>query len=175
MVFAPPRRAPEEGFFSWRESYGDKAMIEKYGWSTRVVLKYLLFQIPGWILLILILLMADHWLDLRKLTMLSIVILWISKDLIMFPFVWRAYDQNSQRIVYRMIGERAVVKERLSPSGYVQVHGELWRAELMPDTTAVEKGRMVRVREVRGLTLIVQPETLVVPRMEGNAPKGAYP
>ncbi len=78
----------------------------------------------------------------------------------MFPFVRKAYDHDPLKpAAYRMIGRRAVARERLSPSGYVQVHGELWRAELMPGTAAVEKGRPVRVVEIRGLTLLVQPES----------------
>ena len=98
--------------------------------------------------------------DLSTGTMVTITLFWMGKDMVMFPFVWRAYDQDpSKDSTYRMIGERAVVKENLSPRGYVQVHGELWQAELIPGTTAtVEKGQPVKVREVRGLTLFVQPE-----------------
>jgi membrane protein implicated in regulation of membrane protease activity len=128
------------------------------GWSARILFRYLLLQFPGWLLVILILLSIDLWIDLPTWVMFFGVFLWIAKDALMFPFVWRAYDPTPQGIAFRMIGERAFVKENLSPSGYVQVHGELWQAELLPDEPAVEKGRKVRIRDVRGLTLIVQPE-----------------
>jgi len=137
----------------------NETSAEKDGWSTRAVLRYTSFQLPGWLLLILMLLLVDRWVDLSTWTMAAITFLWIGKDLVMFPFVWRAYDPNPSKIAaYRMIGERAVAKERLSPAGYVQVYGELWQAELMSGTTAVEKGQSVRVLEVKGLTLFVQPE-----------------
>jgi membrane protein implicated in regulation of membrane protease activity len=129
---------------------------EKDGWSTRVALRYTLLQLPGWALLILILLLIDRRIDIPAWIMALVVALWIGKDVVMFPFVWRAYDQAPSRIMYRMVGERAVAKENLSPHGYVQLHGELWQAEVMPGAAPVEKGRKVRVRDVRGLTLLVQ-------------------
>ena len=138
----------------------DKARAEKDGGPTRAVaLRYVFLQLPGWILMILMLLLLDRWFDLSTWTMLAIVVFWMAKDMVMFPFVWRAYDQNPSRVAaYGMIGERAVAEERLCPSGYVQVHGELWHAELMSGTVTVEKGQSVRVQEIRGLTLLVQPE-----------------
>jgi len=136
----------------------DREKAEKDVWSARIALRYASMQLPGWMLLILMLLLVDRWIDLSIWTMLAITAFWIGKDIVMFPFVWRAYDQSPSRIAgYRMVGERAVVKERLSPSGYVQVHGELWKAELMPGTATIEEGRIVRVQEVRGLTLLVRP------------------
>jgi membrane protein implicated in regulation of membrane protease activity len=38
----------------------------------------------------------------------------------------------------------------------VRIGAELWRAELAPGSPAVESGALVRVREVRGLTLVVE-------------------
>jgi membrane-bound serine protease (ClpP class) len=58
-----------------------------------------------------------------------------------------------------MIGARGIAQERLAPSGYVLVGRELWRAEMMEPGSAVEKGEAVRVREIKGLTLMVERET----------------
>lgn len=137
----------------------DNARREMDTWSTGTILKYTSLQFPSWLLLVLLLLLVDRWIDISPWTMAAVIALWIGKDIVMFPFVWRAYDPNPSRTaVYGMIGEKAIVKERLSPTGYVQVRGELWRAELPPGATAVEKGQTVRVLEVKGLTLLVQPE-----------------
>ena len=57
-----------------------------------------------------------------------------------------------------MIGERAIVRERLAPSGYVKVRGELWRAEKSGDGPAIESGQPVRVVKREGLTLFVEEE-----------------
>jgi membrane-bound ClpP family serine protease len=57
-----------------------------------------------------------------------------------------------------MIGERGVAKEKLVPSGYVQIHGELWRAEKIGEGPPIEEGQPVRVKKMQGLTLLVVPE-----------------
>jgi len=136
----------------------EKAKPEREVWSGRIFLRYLLFQLPGWTLLVLILVLVKDWLNLSTPIMLGIIALWVTKDLVMFPFLWRAYDPNPERTSYRLVGERAVAQERFSPRGYVQVHGELWQAELTNPEAVVEKGQVVKIHEVRGLTLLVQPD-----------------
>ncbi len=56
-----------------------------------------------------------------------------------------------------MVGARGTAKEPLTPSGYVQVRGELWKAELAEGGQPVEEGDPVQVQKIRGLTLIVRP------------------
>jgi membrane protein implicated in regulation of membrane protease activity len=51
-----------------------------------------------------------------------------------------------------------MAKDRLSPTGYVLVRGELWRGEVERGYPAIEAGAPVRVQRVRGLTLLVRPE-----------------
>jgi membrane-bound ClpP family serine protease len=84
--------------------------------------------------------------------------LWVVKDVVLFPFVWRSYEQDRYADANTMIGLRGIVKDRLAPSGYVEVHGELWWAEVVQGAPYVESGGAVRVTEIRGLTLIVQPD-----------------
>jgi membrane-bound ClpP family serine protease len=54
-----------------------------------------------------------------------------------------------------MLGERGETMTRLAPGGHVRVHGEIWEALLIDRTTPVERGRSVRVRGIKGLTLLV--------------------
>lgn len=56
-----------------------------------------------------------------------------------------------------MVGAQGIAEERLAPSGYVRVHGELWQGELMGGDPPIDGGQAVRVQEVHGLTLFVQP------------------
>jgi membrane-bound ClpP family serine protease len=58
-----------------------------------------------------------------------------------------------------MIGERGVAKERLAPAGYVQIHGELWRAVKIDDGPPIEMGQSVKIVKMDGLTLFVEPVT----------------
>lgn len=52
-----------------------------------------------------------------------------------------------------LLGEIAMAQQPLSPHGQVLVRGELWQAE---SDTPVNSGDLVRVRAVRGLTLLVE-------------------
>jgi membrane-bound serine protease (ClpP class) len=57
-----------------------------------------------------------------------------------------------------MIGLVGVAQTDLNPTGEVLVHGELWRART---AERIPQGARVRVREIEGLTLVVDsvPET----------------
>lgn len=54
-----------------------------------------------------------------------------------------------------MIGEIGESLEDLNPVGYVRVHGEIWNAETLAGLIA--KGSKIKVNEVKGLKLIVEP------------------
>ncbi len=55
-----------------------------------------------------------------------------------------------------LCGATGVVRAALSPEGYVFVAGELWRARSL--TGNVPQGTIVRVVDVEGLTITVEPE-----------------
>jgi membrane protein implicated in regulation of membrane protease activity len=87
----------------------------------------------------------------------TIVVLWLAKDAILFPFVWRSYDR-SRPSVHSLVGTEGTVEERLAPAGYVRIRGELWQAERMGTDSPIEKGAIVRIEGIRGLTLLVVPK-----------------
>ena len=123
----------------------------------RVILRYGLFQIPGLVLLILFLVIAKRIFDLQTWLMVSLVLVWVAKEVILFPFTWRAYDLDRSGPIHPMIGSRGIARERLAPSGYVLIRGERWRAEVMGGRSPIERGESVQVCAGRGLTLLVQP------------------
>lgn len=49
-----------------------------------------------------------------------------------------------------LIGQQAEVIEAINPTGYVRLHGEIWKATA---PTAARKGEVVQVIGVKGLTL----------------------
>ena len=65
-----------------------------------------------------------------------------------------------------LIGETGVVKTPLTPTGRIQVHGELWFARCR---TPLATGQRVRVTAVDGLTLEVEPE-VSAPGSQGITP-----
>jgi membrane protein implicated in regulation of membrane protease activity len=127
----------------------------KIRWQT--ALRYVVFQIPSWGLLILILIGIGRWVDLPTWVTGTIVALWLAKDAVLFPFVWRSYDRKRSS-VHSLVGTEGEVEERLAPSGYVRVHGELWHAQIMEKDPPIEKGKIIRIKGMRGLTLLVVPE-----------------
>lgn len=128
-------------------------------WPLGALVKYALLQVPGIAMVVVAVILARHWLDLPTWIAVVAISTWVVKDIALFPFVWRAYDKTRPGDPYSMIGARGIAQERLAPSGYVLVGRELWRAEMMEPGSAVEKGEAVRVREIKGLTLMVERET----------------
>ena len=130
----------------------------KRRWSRRVVIKYTLLQLPALVFLALILYLIRLWVQMPAWLIWGMVGLWVVKDVILFPFVWRSYDQDRLGDANSMVGLHGVAKDRLAPSGYVEVHGEMWQAKVMEGAPPVQSGESIRVRGIRGLTLIVQPD-----------------
>jgi membrane-bound serine protease (ClpP class) len=78
---------------------------------------------------------------------------------ISFGLAWIALRARRGKVLtgpQAMIGGTAVVRTPLCPTGQVEIRGELWQASLRgQDSLAV--GSLVSVRDLDGLTLIVEP------------------
>ena len=118
--------------------------------------KYVLLQLPGLALTVLVLLLLDHWLQFSGLLFWGIVVAWVAKDAILFPFVWRAYESENPAKGQDLIGKTAVAEEFLAPAGYVRVGAELWSARL-EEVERVPAGTKLVVTAMHGLTLTVRP------------------
>jgi membrane protein implicated in regulation of membrane protease activity len=127
----------------------------KKPWSSRIIGKYVLLQLPAIAVLVVLLVIVKRWIDLPSWFTWGLICLWIAKDIALFPLTWRAYDQDRAKAVSSMVGARGIAEERLNPSGYTRVGGELWQAEVVDDAPPIEMGEVVRVRGIRGLTLLV--------------------
>jgi membrane protein implicated in regulation of membrane protease activity len=130
----------------------------KRQWSFRALVKFILLQLPLLVFLPLVLLFIRQWVEIPLWLIWGLVALLIIKDIIMFPRVWRSYDQSRPGDGTSIIGMRGIVKDRLAPTGYIQVRGELWRAEITEGESPIERGKGVRVTGIDGLTLLVQQE-----------------
>jgi membrane-bound ClpP family serine protease len=127
------------------------------GFKGRTLLRYTLFQIPDLILLSLGVAAAVRWWGLPVLAAYGLVALWLVKDVIMFPILRVAYESESGSGVDAIRGALGVVTQSLAPVGYVRLGSELWKAELVSGCGPVAEGSAIRVVEVHGLTLIVEP------------------
>ena len=135
--------------------------------TLKVMLRYALIQVPGTVLLVLVILLIDRWWVTVPLWLgLGIVGLAIVKDLVLFPLLWRSYAGSDPDDPSSMIGRRGIVIGRLDPEGYVRVRGELWWAEADVNDHPVEEGRRVAVVGVSGLKLYVRTD------LHGNGTAG---
>jgi len=133
-------------------------MLEKTPWKSRIFLRYLLYQIPGWSLWTLLLLILQQVFVFPWWLVPGALAVWVFKDLVLFSYVWMAYDIHSppKRPIPT---SRGVVVKTLSPEGYIRIEGELWRAETAERGRVILPGETVTVEEVRGLTLLVRPDS----------------
>ncbi len=129
------------------------------GSRNRTIVRYTLFQIPALILLGLGVAAAVRWWDLSVFTAYGVVAVWIAKDVIMYPILRIAYEAGGSSGVDGIHGALGVVTQPLVPSGYVRLGSERWKAELVCGSETVSVGSAIRVVELRGLTLIVEPVT----------------
>jgi membrane protein implicated in regulation of membrane protease activity len=132
--------------------------IQKLHWTPRLVARYAVLQLPAQALVVLTLLLVRPWVDLPSWFFWGFIICWVLKDVILFPFVWHAYDWHRSGRGDSMEGLRGQAVEPLAPSGYVRVRGELWRAEVSGGRGPVEAGQAILVRGSRGLTLLVEAD-----------------
>jgi membrane protein implicated in regulation of membrane protease activity len=119
-------------------------------------IRYTLLQVPGWILTGIVC-TGLWWAGLLGGWAVAVLVaVWIGKDALLYPLVRRAYEPAEPPWA-RLIGARAIARQALAPTGYVELHGQLWRAELLHDGS-ISPGEAVRVQAVEGLTLRVVAE-----------------
>src|SRR4030067_2988149 len=100
----------------------------------RIVQRYALYQIPDIAILVLILFVLHQWVGLSLGLFIGLVSLCIVKYVLVFSFVWSAYDKPRPGDVTSLIGTQGIAEELLDPSGYIREHGELWRARVLAKT-----------------------------------------
>lgn len=140
------------GGIGWYHQTG--RIMKKDRWISRAARRYLVLQLPGAVLFVIVLILVRRWADLPAWLFFLLVALWVGKDGVLFPFVRKAYDPPEDR--NPMIGALGVAEDRLAPSGYVRIGGELWKAHIPGSRNAIDRGESVRVTDVEGLTLIVE-------------------
>jgi membrane protein implicated in regulation of membrane protease activity len=121
-----------------------------------VFAKYVLLEIPGWLIAATVLTLGTRYWDLSPGLAIVLFALWVAKDFALYPVLRIAYEDGSPNATDALVGALGTARERLDPLGYVRVGSELWRAEVVAGSDAVESGGAVRVRAVRGLTLEVE-------------------
>ncbi len=133
---------------------------------SRVLAKYLLFQVPGLVGAVAVLWALVRWWELEPWIAVLLLGLWIVKDIALFPVLRIGYETRGAGADVALVGASGVAQEDLRPDrvGYVRVGAELWRARLDGASAAAEirQGAPVRVTALQDLTLTVEalPESV---------------
>ncbi len=135
------------------KKYGIISSMNKQMWSRQVILRYSLIQLPEVVLLLLVLGLIRLWINVPMWVVWSLTSLLLIINIILYPFVWRAYDKGDPN---PMAGSQGIAADYLSPLGFVRINGELWRAKVMEGDSYIEKGEVVIIAGMHGLTLIVR-------------------
>jgi membrane protein implicated in regulation of membrane protease activity len=125
------------------------------------LLRYLLLQAPDVVLAGLVLVGLWNWMDVPTWAAVAAMVVWVGKDVAMYPLVRRSFmlGESDWVGVRSLLGARGVATVDLAPSGWVRVKGELWQAEALREEDSVPEGTRVRVREVRGMILVIERDS----------------
>lgn len=124
----------------------------------RTLARYLLLQLPGWVLVALILWAMEVWTKIPTWALASAMVAFIVKDLAIYPWVRPAYEKTVDDPAEHLVGQRGVTVEPIDPQGWVRVRAELWRAESAASSPDIPAGATVRVCGLRDHTLLIQPD-----------------
>lgn len=125
------------------------------GCHRRTVLKYILLQLPGTVLLILSLFILDYWVNLQTPWFWGLILLWILKEIVLFPLTWKSYQSPGPEADETLIGMTGRVITAIDPEGVIEVRGELWAASCHGSLRPMQPGELVKVIARSGLKLEV--------------------
>jgi membrane protein implicated in regulation of membrane protease activity len=126
------------------------------GRAAATLRRYLLFQLPGWLVVGVGLALAVRWWGLPLPWALVGFAAWLAKDALLYPIVRRSYEPDGFA-PHGPIGERGVAETAVDTEGWVRVGPERWRARRAPGAGAIAPGAPVRVVRLRGHELEVEP------------------
>jgi membrane protein implicated in regulation of membrane protease activity len=136
--------------------------------TAAVFARYLLLQLPGCVAAAAVLAGLVHWQQLSP-TLASVLFgIWVLVEIALFPVLRVGYETGGRRAgAEALVGALGVAQEDLDPEGYVRIGAERWQAVVAGECDRVAAGAAVRVREVRQLTVVVEPAD-VAPRGEAR-------
>jgi membrane-bound ClpP family serine protease len=118
--------------------------------------RYLMFEIPGWVVAAAVVALLVHEEQLPARTGWILLAIFVAKDFALYPLLRVGYQPSAPDGSASLVGALGTARERIDPEGWVRVGAELWRAELAHGQAPVEAGAAVRVVAVDALTLQVE-------------------
>ena len=131
------------------------ALVTCFTTPRTALTRYVLYQIPGWLLAVAAAVLLHRRVGLPGWAALALVAAWALKDAALYPFLRDSYEPDPRSVIERLVGLAGIAVEPLTPRGYVRVRGELWLAEPIAGDVEIRRGHPVTVDAVRGATLLV--------------------
>lgn len=125
-------------------------------WSLKTLLRYVFLQLPIPVLLGVIYLISRQYDSIPSQIILIVLAVWLIKDIILYPLVWKAYQPHNIEESESMQGLKGKALTDVNPTGRVEVRGEIWQARVVKERNPVIKNDTVRIVRVQNLTLIVE-------------------
>ncbi len=137
--------------------------------NSKTIFKYVAIQLAQLVVIVGALLIVRSLVRVPAWVIVVVPGVWILKDIVLYPWLWRAYAYPDGDPLAGLVGMEATAMETLDPEGFVRVHGELWKARLAPAEVAgleseaagehgrLQRGARAKVVGVRGSTLLVEP------------------
>ena len=118
---------------------------------------YLIVSAIDWLMVGFALAAVVRWFDVLVWPALILLIVWVGKDLLLYPSSRRYYESEPPQ--QRMLGEEGEALCRLDREGFARVHGEIWQVYVADTAAPVAAGASVRVLAVHGMRLLVERVT----------------
>ncbi|MBW1990414.1 MAG: NfeD family protein [Deltaproteobacteria bacterium] len=125
--------------------------------SRGTILRYALFQVPGWLLVGAGLWALRHWFAADPAVLAAIAAFWLAKDFVLYFFTWKAYQPPGET-AHPMAGAKGFAATDIDPEGRVRIRHETWQARTAPGAPFIPGGTPIRVAAAKGLTLIVEED-----------------
>jgi membrane protein implicated in regulation of membrane protease activity len=119
--------------------------------------RYVLFQVPGWIIAGVVATGLWHWGLFPAWLSLVCFSAWVVKDFMLFPLVRKAYETTAKTGADALVGSRGIAEGNLAPEGYVRIRGELWRAVSNSGEQIISSGTEVEILGAEGMKVFVRP------------------
>ena len=123
---------------------------------SKTIIKYAVLHLAELVLVLVGLIVVNYFISIPIWLLITIPVVWMLKDIFLFPKVWKAYAFEDNNPMRELIGLEATAMDDLDPNGYVRVRGELWKAEIRNPRCPGRRGDRTRVVDIKGMTLIVE-------------------
>ncbi len=132
--------------------------IEDRSASRKTLQKYLVFQLPGAIMVAFLLVGLWYARFLSLPMSAALFVGWCAKDAVMYRFVRSAYEPGPPHGTAALVGQSGVVVRELAPNGSVRLGAEHWSARPVEGASSLSEGAQVRVVSVDGYVVTVVAE-----------------